>query len=301
MGKAKKAEVLPPVVEESAESLKDLLSEGAMIVKLTNDTQQAMAVAHPRDKMHVKEMAIEELNMMPELAVQNYYSITYKNSPKPVEGASIRAAQNLRQVWGHCTAHVQADPAWENDESIYITGTFIDFQSNVSCSRPFRISKWRKEHGKMVKLGGAQLEQAFQAGVSKCERNVIFDGLPAWLVQTYYNESRRLAALDTKRDPDKMLKAYAALGVTKEQLEAYTGCELSKMEDGQWADLRGLYNSLRDGERKVADVFTAEPKEPERPASSVEEILGAGAELEEEEIKAPEKSSVPGEGPDMFE
>jgi hypothetical protein len=122
---------------------------------------------------------------------------------------------------------------------------------------------------------------ATQAGASKAVRNAILAGLPDGLVEAYYKRARSVSAQEAEKRWAKMLVAFREYGVTREMIEAHVGHALENLEENEFADLQGIFNSIRDGVVMATDVFVR--SKPEEPApedtATVDDIVGQGAEV----------------------
>ncbi len=259
-----------------------LLTGGATIMRIENETMQALAVQQKRDPKRVLKACLEELEIAPSLAVRNYYSIPYKDRQSGkttmVEGQSINAARILMRNWGNAAAKTVI--TGEDADKIFIAGIFTDLECNVRFERVMTVSKWQhRKGGAPVKLAAQTLDRAIQAGASKAERNAILAGIPDWLKHSYYQRSRQIAATDVKENQGKLLEAFLELGVTRDMLEKHLGCALERVTDDQLADLRGIYNALRDKERSVDDIFGEEQAAEDATVKSVDDILSTGASI----------------------
>jgi len=258
-----------------------LLTGGATIMRIENETMQAIAIQQKREPKQVLKACLEELEIAPSLAVRNYYSIPYKGrdgQKTMVEGQSIGAARILMRNWGNASAKTVI--TGEDADKIFIAGIFTDLEKNVRFERVMTVSKWQhRRNGPPVKLASERLVQAIQAGASKAERNAILAGIPDWLKHSYYQRARQIAAADTKDNQGKLLEAFLELSVTRDMLETYLGCALERVNDDQLADLRGIFNALRDKERSVDEIF-GDPQVTENGnVKSVDDILKTGASI----------------------
>ena len=246
----------------------ELVSQGAALMRIENDTMLQVAVQRPRDEQKIVKGALAELDIVPEEAKAAYYSIPFKERQPgggfkmvKVEGPSVKAAMALARRWGNCTATARI----LNDavDALELEGVFIDMESNFRVCRPFRVSKvFVTRDKKTFTLDARRLDNAVQAGASKAIRNAILAGLPAYLVNAYDKKAREIVGgkLDAAADAktvDAVLRAFEKLKVTKEQLERYTELATDKWTGTEVADLRGLYNAIRDGQISAEDAFAA--------------------------------------------
>lgn len=292
-------EILPP--GDESQSAIGLVSAGATLMRIENETMMSVAVQRPRDERKILKAALDELDIVPALATRCFYSIPYiENKGKQnertvyVSGASINSARNLLRRWGNASTAALIES--EDDEKVVLAGVFVDMETNVRFKRPFAVTKWQhRRGGGAYRLSNERLMMAIQAGASKAERNAILAGLPDWLVQSYYDKARAIAAKDAKDGGtvSKITTTFLAFGVTREMLERLIGKHLGKLDENDLVHLRGLANALRDGEKDVDEVFGVGAPNggdaPQTPAS-VDDVIGGGATVTAgtEKPKAPE-------------
>jgi len=244
----------------------EIVSSGAALVRIENDTMLQVAMQRPRDEKKVLDGALAELDLVPEDAEVAYYSLPYKERRQgggfriaKVEGPSIKAAMALARRWGNCstTARITDD----TDEAVVLDGVFLDLETNFRSSRPFRVAKtFKLRNGKVIPLQERRLDNAVQAGASKAMRNAIVGGLPAYLVNKYVAKAQFLTVGDLKKpaEPEKIeavKKAFARYRVTEAQLEKYVDAPVADWKGREIADLRGLYNGLKDEQITVEEAF----------------------------------------------
>jgi hypothetical protein len=293
-----------------------MIEQGAAVVRIENDTMQRIALQRPRDEARVLEGAIKELDIVPALSERIYYSIPYKNHVQGcsdrrncncpqdyVRGVSIRGAENLVRRWGN--ASVTCRVVDETEEAVHLEGVFLDLETNVRMASPRKVSKFKTWKGRRQALYDDQLSQAVAAESSKAMRNAILNGLPDWLVESYYQRARSIA-VEAIKEPrggqdnltpgERVVMAFAEFGVTSEQVEDVIGKPIAEFTDDDLANLRGLYSAVRDGEKRVEEVFPeAKEDTPSSDTKSVDDVLKGGGqttggtEAEEKEEPAGEE------------
>jgi hypothetical protein len=269
------AELAPPPAARSQESTSLNLTGGVL------ETMMEKAARFPRDLKRVQAAAFAELEIVPELAARSYYSIPYnvgrKNETR-VEGPSIKAAMTLCRNWGN--AFNDGRVTDEDKSNIYVQGIFFDIESNLVTIRPIKVSKFYKPAGGqgVVPRNADLLYNAVQAGISKAIRNAILASLPDWLVSGYFQRAKELVVNPPKRGSapvisleDRILKGKQLIcrefKVTPEEMETYLTENADCYEDNGslLIHLQGLFNSLRDGQSNVAEVFRPNQKAEEMP------------------------------------
>lgn len=266
---------------------------------MENAQMRKFAVLQKRSPVVAMETAIAELRAFPELAEMGYYSIPRKSRdckhasgkvcPKciRIEGASVGATRVVSRCWGNCTAGVRV--ADESDDHWDLEGRFLDFESNFSATRGLRLLKRVKWGGKVQHVSSMdpQMEmQIFQAGVSKCFRNVVRDGVPEAILERYWREAKAIsvgkqpARKLAKKAVKKVLDAFSKLRVTGEMLEEHMGKKMDEWSHEDAARLRGIYTAIEGGETSVGQMFGETVREPE-PAPMEPEVVDESKEWDD--------------------
>ena len=271
-GKEVTTEVLPATVG-STNTLGDLVSLGATVVRIENESMVSVAVQRPRNEQKALEGALAELDAMPEEAGAAYYSIPYEDRQQGktvfVEGPSIKAAMTIARRWGNCSTGARI--AAEDADGYTVDGVFIDVESNFRVQRSVRVSKWFKAKGGKVYLLSVDRQiMAVQAGISKAIRNAVLAGMPPYIVSSYFKRAKALVASGgKKRAGEATLKKGANQGVVGQILAAFAAEEVGQADlegllqkpAAEWtgddvASLRGLWSAIKDGQTTVAEEFS---------------------------------------------
>lgn len=269
----------------------ELISRGAEVILMENEQMRKFAIVQKRNPALSMEMAIAELRAFPELADKGYYSIPRRSRECKhpagkvcakcirIEGASVGATRVCARCWGNCTTGVRV--ADETDDHWDLEGRFLDFETNFSATRGLRLLKRLKARGKVLHVSemDPQTEmQIFQAGVSKCMRNVVRDGVPDAILERYWREAKLItvgkqpAKKLSKKAVKKVLDAFDKLRVSPEMLEDHIGKTMDGWTQEDAARLKGLHTAIEGGEVQVGQVFGAIIQEPE-PAPMEPELM----------------------------
>ena len=105
-------------IEGPTHPVAELIAQGMTVMRVENESQQAMATMKPRDEAKVYAGAVKELELAPQFAKTAWYSIPYKDGEKTVfvEGPSITAAMALARRWGAWLARETGLPVYFFDE-----------------------------------------------------------------------------------------------------------------------------------------------------------------------------------------
>lgn len=265
----------------------DAVLEGQVVATGINQlatelkTQRELAISNPRKEKTVMDAALAELEFAPEFAEKAYYVIPFRdtNGEKvEVKGPSVKASRALARRWGNCATASRV--VSQEEDAFVVEGLFVDFETNVIFRRTQRVRKtYIPKETKIPKpLREDRLNMAIQAGMSKAERNATLDGLPPYLVESYYQKAMKIAGAKGKREGKTLVERWNAMyafferkGVTKARLDAYVKENLGGQgDDEQLGHLNGVGNALRDGQTTVEQVFgnLPEKKAGEGPVSA---------------------------------
>lgn len=296
----------------------EILEVGGNIAafKAEQETQNSIALAHPRNMRAALEEALAELEIVPDYACKAFYVIPYKDRSSGelkivnVEGPSIKAAITLARCWKNNSQGWRVKD--QTTERIEVEGVYVDHQSNTRVVRTKTVSRFYiKKGGKeKVALREDALSKAIAAAGSKAVRDAILAGVPVWYSDSYYKKSRAIAAqtiggkANTTKTPqtypEKLAWVLAQLkkkGVTDDQFKKYiAGLEEHKTEDERIADLVGLVNAIKDGQAKVEEVFGEQPeggKHYDNPAMSKPDESKAKEQAAAEKTAAPADKKEP--------
>jgi hypothetical protein len=212
---------------------------------------------------------------------------------KTISGPSVRCAEICISAWGN--SHVGARIVGIDGNNIVAQGMAWDLEKNVKYQaetrRRITDRQGRTFNDDMVTVTG-------NAAASIALRNAIFKIIPRAYVQQVYDAARMVAVGSAKTLADrrpKVMERLAQMGATQERVLAALG--RASVEDVTVDDLEtlvGLGTALKNGERKVDDVFP----EPKPPVTDVpKEAEGKRMSLKKEKAPAmpapPEASAGP--------
>lgn len=285
-----------------AMAVAEKIREGAVVMKVENESQASLALQKPRDVAVAVDKAITEMVAFPEMAETAYYSIPYaerKGSDKKVfvEGLSINGALSLGRYWGNCaTACRYVD---ETEDKVLVEGVFLDYETNFRVMRQVAVSKMKKySSGQVYWLSDDKLSQAIGAGMSKAQRNAILAGIPDLIKQKYFLKAKELTAKQIKKAPKKgekeplqvLLENLAGYGVTEEMLEGYFEKPKKEYREEERLKMQGILNALRDKITTVDAIFGEDEEKDGNPFAEKKESAEGGEipEVKEDTINEKE-------------
>ncbi len=240
-------------------------SNQMMISRQAQEVQAAMVVAKkfPRDEYNAIEK-IRRTCQRSTLAEQAVYS--YPRGKENVCGPSIRLAEAIAQNWGNIDYGIIE--LEQKDGVSEMMAYAWDLESNTRVTKIFSV-----EHKRDTKKGSYQLtdsrdiyELTANFGARRM-RACILGVIPGDVVDMAVNEcketqKKNYGELPSQEKINKIEKLFKKdFGVTKKQLEKYTGRGMASFGAEECTDLWGVYTALKNGQAKVEDYFEAEEKE----------------------------------------
>jgi hypothetical protein len=226
--------------------------------------QVQFAMDHPR-KISVVLKEIEELvTLNQDIAEESFYTLKRKNADgtvKLIQGPSIRFAEVLCYCWGH--VRWQKEISDLDNEFVTGLGIFMDLQRNIVG----RVKTKRRITDKNGKRYGADMIQVTgNASSSLAYRNAVTGTIPQALWKGILEKAKVVAVGGTASIGEKRVKALeygAKIGVSQEQIFDTLGIQgINDIGVDELIALKGLFNSLKDGETTVEEAF-GDPYEKE--------------------------------------
>lgn len=216
----------------------------------------------------------------PSLAASGEYA--YPRGGQTVSGPSIRLAEELARCWGNIEYGIRElsrQPGNSEMESYA-----WDLETNTYSSQKFTVRHIRDKKG-----GGQALTEErdiYEVTANMGGRRLrarLLAILPPDLVEAAVFQCRKTLAGDNSiplADRVKSLvDAFSKLGVTERHLRAYIHKSLDEILPEEMADLRGVYNSIKNGLAGVGDFFAVKPTEGQ--ASDLNAALSAAQKEQE--------------------
>lgn len=313
-------EVLP--AESGGGVAGELLRGGAALTKVENDSLMQMAIQRPRDEKRALEKALTDLELDPEFAARQWYSIPYKvrgerggqalcscDGKKPghpkephavVEGLSVKAAMALGRRFGNCT--VTARVVEETEDAYIVEGVAVDLESLFRVSRQGAVSKKYRERstGRMVKLSEDRMPQLIGASQSKMARNAVLQIIPEPMRARYWNRARELAGqVEKERLTGGKGAAAKGPGII-ESFGTYLDPEPKPRPEGwrrDWSKVRSMIEdhlgcAIRDATPDELADLRGLLNAIESGEAKVEDHFGTAAEAADEATPAPPASPL---------
>lgn len=223
----------------------------------------------------------------PEIALQNVIAecqrkelaeaaqYEFPRGDSVVKGPSIRLVEVLARHWGNITSGVTEIDA-KNGEST-IKAFAWDLETNASDEKLFTVKHERSTRNGTYKLTDERdiYETVANKGARR-KRACLLALLPGWYVDAAIEECDKTLAANVSADSgEKMVAAFAAFGITPEQISVKLNKEIDKLSPNDIVKLRHLYSAIKDGFVKPAVAFGDNTGESELPTAEEDESLKA--------------------------
>lgn len=255
------------------------LPQEANIGAVEIESQRAIAEAQgklviakrfPRNQFEAAQK-IKEACHRPGLAKSAVYK--YARGASQVAGPSIRLAEEIARCWGNIDYGLRE---LSNRNGVSEMEAYAwDMETNTMSTQRFTVAhiRDRKDGPKALTDQRDIYEITANMGARRMRARILAI-IPDDIVDMALAEVRATLAGGSGKSltdtVNEIVAAFAKLGVTVAHLETYLEHELAKILPDEIADLRGVYNMLKEGQAKASDYFgTARIEEMEAPAPRV--------------------------------
>lgn len=284
---------LPAPNNPFAKAAPDHLSAGAVAIESERAIAEAqgrllVAKRFPRDEAAAFARVMDACRRPSLAEVANY---RFPRGGQSVEGPSIRLAEELARCWGNI-AYGMRELSRRNGES-EMEAFAWDQQTNVLSTQTFTVRHLRDKRGGPEALKDERDIYEVTANMaSRRLRARILAVLPPDLVDAAVAQCRETV----KHGSDKpmadrireMTQAFVKIGVSAAMLAEKLGKPLDTATPDDLADLRGIYQAIRDSATSINDAFGKAASPGLTPGMSRLDAL-------EEEVSAPKKKPAAAE------
>ncbi len=241
------------------------------LIKMENESIMALAAAHPRNHAAVLADIKDQLATYKSFAENAMYAKPVgrgdDNKMKYARGLSIRSAEAIASAYGFNRCHIEVTPL--GDDAARVEATFVDYQTGRVFQKGSIVSKvYKGRNGQTRRHSDDRFyDIVCEAAGSKRLRECILRTVPPGLrseLELCVNEQ-----LDSFLDDStvkKIVAQFSEKGITDEQIEGLLGKRLDSLTKEDRQTLLGVWNSIKDGEATVAEVFSNGEHPPFNPS-----------------------------------
>jgi hypothetical protein len=205
----------------------------------------------------------------------------YPRGGVTVLGPSVNLAREAARVWGNIRYGVEVIS--DTDEDRQINGFAWDLETNakVTAEDAFKKLVYRKKDG-WIKPDERDLRELTNRRGATLVRNCILQLMPKDLIEDAVAQANETLKAKAQSDPEetkkKILVAFQGFGITATELEKYLKHPIAQCTPQELVDLRGVYQSIKDGNSKWKDYVDPEEQTVENGKINVDDLKKADGE-----------------------
>jgi hypothetical protein len=225
-----------------------------------HEVEAAFVIAKrfPRNEDEAYQKIIKSCNRST-FAAQAVYQ--FPRGGVTVKGPSVNMAREAARVWGNIEFGFEI--THEDEQSRLIEGYAIDRETNtrVKQSDEFKKLVQRKRGGKTewVTPDERDLRELTNRRAAILYRNCVLQLIPRDYIDEAMEICEQVIKSRVSKDPDgerkRVIKAFSEIGVSPEMLESYLKHSLSQSSPAEIADLRTIFQSIKDGHSKWSEYI----------------------------------------------
>jgi hypothetical protein len=213
-----------------------------------------IARANPRDPMRAMDQILQDCTRVG-LAEGALYQ--YARGGTDISGPSIKLAETIARRWGNIASGIKE--VERRDGYSECIAYSWDLETGYYDERQFHVRHWRDTKGGGYRVTDERdiYEMIANMGQRR-KRAVLLAVIPGDVVEAAVQQCEETLHTQADTSPEairKMVDAFAALGVTKEQIEARCQRRLEAIRPAQIVMLRRIYVSLKDEMSTPGDWF----------------------------------------------
>ena len=253
-----------PAMQGGVMAQMDKINQGTVAIEASRAIAEAqgklvIAKRFPRDEVEAYAKAMEACQR-PTMAAKAFYS--FPRGGQTVEGPTIRFAEELARCWGNIDYGIKE--LSQDDGKSEMQAYAWDLETNAQSVQNFTNPHQREQGKKMVNLTSQRDIYENNANMATRRlRSRILAILPSWFVEDAIEECKKTLAgrNDTPLIDrvNKMVVAFAKIGVTQEQIEKRLKKKIDTMNADDFVEYTGIYNAIKQGESKIAEWFESDP------------------------------------------
>lgn len=278
------------------------LNHGAVAIEQSRAVTEAqgkllLARQFPRDENAAYQKVMESCKRVG-LAEQAIYS--FPRGGQRVEGPSIRLVEEIARCYGNIEYSIR-ELSNINGES-EMEAVAWDLQTNTVSSQKFKV-----RHVRDTRRGAQDLtdqRDIYEITANMAARRLrarMLAILPPDIVEAAVQECRKtLSGQNDKPLTDRirdLLGAFSKLSISKDMIEKRLEHGVDAINEDEIVDLRGIFNSVKNGQSKREDWFEVKAVAPKIENTGT---FNPGKQDKPEPVKQPEEKKDQAGEPDPF-
>ena len=264
------------------------------------EIQAAMVIAqqNPRNQIAAMDRILNSCTR-PSLANAAIYN--YAKGGQDVSGPTVRLAETIAQQWGNIKFGFSEMSRGQDRDGVGYSDVKAfawDLETNTERPLNFRVRHWID-----TKSGGRKTRderEIYELVANMAQRRVrscVLSIIPGDVTEAAVDQCAVTmhATADTSQEAvQKLVSAFASIGVTKAQVEARIQRRIDAIQPAQIVSLRKIYASIKDGMSGPDDWFSAEQDDRAKKtgAQGLKSVVNPGAARKDEPSDAEESDRL---------
>lgn len=242
------------------------INQGTVAIEASRAIAEAqsklyIAKTFPRDEAKAINKMEEACSRMA-LAEKAFYK--FPRAGQTIEGPTIRFAEELARCWGNIDYGIKelSQDEGKSEMQAYAWDLETNTQSVQNFTNPHKREKTDKRTRQVVMEDLTSQRDIYENNANMATRRLrarILAVLPAWFVDDAIQACKATLAGEGKapfKDRVKNLVSnYNRIGVDADMLKRYLKHDAMEMDTDEFIDLVGIFNSIKNGERKAKEWF----------------------------------------------
>ena len=262
------------------------INQGTVAIEASRAIAEAqsklyIAKTFPRDEAEAMTKMRKACSRM-SLAVKAFYS--FPRGGQTVEGPTIRFAEELARCWGNIDYGIKelSQDDGKSEMQAYAWDLETNTQSVQNFTNPHKREKADKKTRQVVMEDLTSQRDIYENNANMATRRLrarILAVLPAWFVDEAIQACRATLKGDGKASFEErksnLIAEFDRLGVDAATLKRYLKHDAMDMDTDEFISLIGVFNSIKNGERKAKEWF--DPDNTTSATAALTDALKGGA------------------------
>jgi len=214
-----------------------------------------LAKKDPRDENIVLQKVLKQCQRKSMAEVAMY---SYPRGGQKVTGPSIRLAEVLGRAYGNIEFGVKIIS--QDESKVHALAYCWDLETNVRKTDYFEVhlERYTKKDGNKKLTDPRDIYEHVASQGARRVRGCILAMIPGDIVESAIDECEKTLQSNSESIHDriqKLISAFTTYNITVQMLEEKLGKNINAVNNTELADLRKIYQSIKDGMSSASDYF----------------------------------------------
>lgn len=271
------------------------------------EIQSAIIIANkfPRDE---DQAFLALMKACKRLSFAEQSSYSFPRGGQQVTGPSVHMARGAARVWKNLQYGLRITR--DDDDSRQIQAFAWDLETNVKVTAEDDFKKLVQRKNKQtgqttwVSVDERDLRELTNRRGAILVRNCILQILPKDLIEDAREECAKAIRKGVTDDPEsarkRLLAAFGEIYIDPDMLEEYLKHPVDQSSPAEIQKLRGIYQSIRDGQSTWLEYTAPKKKEPEKGSIDLGSLKPGGENRGHGEENLDQKTDAPAQGQSLL-